>query len=539
MNSAELGNLTLRARAAYAIMCFERYVAFVYSDADFQPAAEMMWHLVDGSAPLKEAAERFRDMIPENLFVYQTYDAYAAAGHVHMTKEQYSVLTRVLNSYDWNLNSMMKQIHQLVTEYEGSAVTPGAPETRRYLENIEAILKARSIALPDVSLLHPYVCPQPDSPEAQCMDWTGAPVDPTPLSLFGVKVGGDIVEVRFAVPEGFVKRNRDLRSNIDFTSNAVYNDCKNIFERAADEEAELFDPEPLRPIAEANGCQWEYIEDPDHCIITRCINRLSQKEVTVPSELCGKPVTEIDDDAFSCSPEYGCMMIETLILPETIRQIGDCFCKGCTDLRQITLPANLESIGHQAFRGASRLESLAIGDQCQVIGDYFCADALSLRTVTIGTGIEYIGEYTFYNTPAMISFRCEGMLRELGYGSFWVNRWADKILFHPTAELLRFCKDDALLYRYVKRTPPPRLFFDAGITYVYDFAFGGDAWHSGDGITDIYFPGAEKIGVQAFKKVPNATVHLSASRMEAAYGPDYEYTLEMLCKPAKVVFDQP
>ncbi|MBP0966642.1 MAG: leucine-rich repeat domain-containing protein, partial [Oscillospiraceae bacterium] len=239
------------------------------------------------------------------------------------------------------------------------------------------------------------------------------------------------------------------------------------------------------------------------------------------------------------NPEYGCMTIETLIMPDTIRQIGDCFFRSCTGLRQITLPANLESIGHEAFRGATRLESITIGDRCRVIGDYFCADALSLRTVTIGTGIEYIGEYTFYNTPAMTDFRCNGMLTELGYGSFWVNRWADKILFHPMTELLRFCKDDALLYRYVKRTPPPRLFFDSGIKYVYDFAFGGDAWHSGSSITDIYFPGAEKIGVQAFKKVPNATVHLSASLMEAAYGPDYEYTLSMLCKPARVVFDQP
>ena len=217
----------------------------------------------------------------------------------------------------------------------------------------------------------------------------------------------------------------------------------------------------------------------------------------------------------------------------------DYFLPSCTGIRQVIFPANLESIGHEAFRGASRLETIDIGDHCKVIGDYFCADGLSLRTVRIGAGIEYIGEYTFYNTPAMLDFHCDGMLGELGYGSFWVNRWADRILSNPMTELLRFCRDNAMLYRYVKRTPPPRLFFDAGITYVYDFAFGGDAWHSGNGITDIFLPGAEKIGVHAFRKVPNATVHLSASRMEAAYGPDYVYALTALCEPAKVVFDQP
>ncbi|MCR4638626.1 hypothetical protein [Ruminococcus sp.] len=40
-------------------------------------------------------------------------------------------------------------------------------------------------------------------------------------------------------------------------------------------------------------------------------------------------------------------------------------------------------------------------------------------------------------------------------------------------------------------------------------------------------------------KVLYATVHLSASRMEASYGSDYEYTIAALCVPAKVVFDLP
>ncbi len=81
--------------------------------------------------------------------------------------------------------------------------------------------------------------------------------------------------------------------------------------------------------------------------------------------------------------------------------------------------------------------------------------------------------------------------------------------------------------------------WDESIRYVYDFAFGGDAWNSGDGIREIYFPGAEIIGVNAFKKVPHATVHLSAARMAASYGEDYEYTLALLCEPAKIVFDLP
>jgi hypothetical protein len=203
------------------------------------------------------------------------------------------------------------------------------------------------------------------------------------------------------------------------------------------------------------------------------------------------------------------------------------------------MPAELESIGNEAFRSASGLETLAIGDKCISIGNLFCADAISLRTVSIGAGIRSMGDYTFYNTPSMVGFRCNGELRSLGHGSFWMNKWADSQIFRPDAEMLRFCRNNSLLYRYVKQNPPTRLFFDDTIRYVFEHAFGGDAWNSGNGITDIYLPGADTIGAQAFKKVPYATVHLSASRMEASYGSDYEYTIASLCVPAKVVFDLP
>ncbi|MCR5020114.1 MAG: hypothetical protein K6B18_03880 [Ruminococcus sp.] len=78
-----------------------------------------------------------------------------------------------------------------------------------------------------------------------------------------------------------------------------------------------------------------------------------------------------------------------------------------------------------------------------------------------------------------------------------------------------------------------------GRGYGFDHAFGGDVWNSGNGITDIYFPGADTVGMQSFQKVPYATVHFSVSRMETSYGSDYAYTITSLCVPAKVVFDLP
>ena len=535
MDRTELGNLTLLARIAYAVMCFERYVEFMYSDMEYKPVAAMLWRMVDGSQPLDRAAEVLGDMIPEELFTHKTYEAYQQLGNNYLTPEQHRMLTRTLNPDDWSLNSMMKQICQIMTAYSGTEIKPGAPETLPFLVNVSTILKMRAIKLPELSLLQAYTCPQ----EEEGFDWMGGPIDPAPLSLFGITASAEAPVGSAEAEEPVTHPSKDDSSNFAKSEEFAYQGNQRTVAKKEIEDAVSGIEKFVRPSVEANGCRWEFIEDPEGCIITRCINISLQKEVTIPSELDGRTVVEIDNNAFSNDPDCGCMLIETLNMPDTIRRIGDGFFKSCTGIRQVRFPAALESIGHEAFRGASRLERIDIGDQCQVIGDYFCADAVSLQTVRIGAGIDYIGEYTFYNTPAMLDFRCDGMLGELGYGSFWVNRWADKILFHPTTEMLRFCKDNALLYRYVKRNPPPRLFLDPGIRYVYDFAFGGDAWHSGDGIRDIYLPGAEKIGVHVFRKTPHATVHLSASKMAAAYGPDYEYTLATLCEPAKVVFDQP
>lgn len=569
MNSAELGNLTLLARTAYAIMCFERYAAFMYSDTDFRPVAEMMWRIVDGSEPLEEAAYKYLDIVPECLFAHKTFAEYQAAGHTRLTQEQYRMLTRILNPHDWNLNKMMKHIYHIAMEYVHTGVKPGAPETLPYLQAVIDMLTVRRIELPDLILLQQYSCTQQDPLAARSFDWMGGPVDPAKLSLLGIAKRGasaaapaseaasfvpepaepdEIPAVR-SVPEAdeapaannLPLSHGDSEMNVYCASSAGYDGFDRSYtnEKTAKSDTFSFFEDSVQSIADENGCKWEFGDTEGGCIIIKCINHAYLKDVTVPAVLNDQPVVAIDDNAFTNTPEYGCEFIETLSMPDTIRQIGDYFFKSCPNLRRIHMPAELERLGNEAFRGASRLESMTIGDKCRVIGDYFCADAVSLRDVTLGTAIEYIGEYTFYNTPCLTVFRCDAMIKELGYGSFWVNKWADKTLFSPDTELLRCFKDGCMLYRYVKRTPPPRLFFDAGIKYVYDFAFGGDAWHSGDGITDIYFPGAVKIGVQAFRKTPNATVHLSASLMEAAYGPDYEYTLMTICKPARVVFDQP
>ena len=583
MNSADLGNLTLLARVAFAIMCFERYTASVYPGTDFRPAAEMMWRITDGSEPLDEAAYRYVDIIPECLFEFETYAQYQANGDTKLTEEQYRLFTGILNKDDPDLDKLMQRIYDIAMEYVYTIVKPGAPETLPYLQEVIDILEFRQIGLPDPALLAAYVFPKSNPRAFRSFNWMGESVDPAELSMFPITRGSGPAAADSAVSEpaeakpvasepasaeeipsasgsaaeestgylspadkyaqdtfsGNFGAGRDSapddNSPVDFRTVSVSNYEKN--EQLLSEIICGTDGD-ARIITE-NGCQWEIDKQEDGCTIVSCVNSAHLREVTVPAVLKGLPVTAVGISAFSNSPETGCRYIEKLILPDTVREIGDNFFMKCGGLREVQMPAALQEIGNRAFCGAEKLESLTIPDSCRVIGDYFCADAVSLRTLSLGAGIEFIGDYTCYNTPRLASVSCEGEIRRLGYGSFWVNNWADSFVARPDSVMLRIGKNGCLLYRYNNRMPPARIFLDESIKYVYDFAFGGDAWRVGDCVRDIYLPGVERIGPQAFRKVPNATVHLSAARLRTVYAEDYEYSAKVLCEPAAVVFDLP
>ena len=104
MDAINLGNHTLLARIAFAIMCFERYVISVYPNIDFSSVAAMMWQIVDGSDYLDEASYRFGEIIPEYLFEFHDYKS---AGFDSLTQEQYDHFSSILNDADQNLNTLM------------------------------------------------------------------------------------------------------------------------------------------------------------------------------------------------------------------------------------------------------------------------------------------------------------------------------------------------------------------------------------------------------------------------------------------------
>ncbi len=91
-----------------------------------------------------------------------------------------------------------------------------------------------------------------------------------------------------------------------------------------------------------------------------------ESQVVIPDEIDGAAVTVIEDQAF-----YQNEVIETVMLPQSIRSIGNEAFSGCRSLKQITFPrqkAQTLTIGNEAFYNCGLTGSLIINAAELTIG---------------------------------------------------------------------------------------------------------------------------------------------------------------------------
>lgn len=116
---------------------------------------------------------------------------------------------------------------------------------------------------------------------------------------------------------------------------------------------------------------------------------LNESIVTIPDEIEGCPVIRIAEYAF----QY--CFADEVILPKTVREIGDYSFMGCEYLISMTIPEDCTYIGYSAFQDCLLLETVVIPETVTEIG--YCAfeDTKFIRNITdefivLGDGILYV-----------------------------------------------------------------------------------------------------------------------------------------------------
>lgn len=179
-----------------------------------------------------------------------------------------------------------------------------------------------------------------------------------------------------------------------------------------------------------------YQLEADRAIVTQCDK--NAEEVVIPSEIAGKPVMEIAEDAFQF-----CESLTSVEIPDTVQTIGKNAFWSCHKLQHVTLPKNLVAVGDNCFRSCGLLAELEIPVTLQKIGlDAFCDTAwlknqqtenplvqvnhilidgttCSGTVVEVPDGVTEIGNFAFYNCGNLQKIMLPASVTKIDWGAFW------------------------------------------------------------------------------------------------------------------------
>ena len=175
------------------------------------------------------------------------------------------------------------------------------------------------------------------------------------------------------------------------------------------------------------------------------LNGEEVKDLVIPNS-----VKSIGDLAF-----YYCSGLTSVTIPNSVESIGDYAFYSCYGLTSVTIPNSVTSIGYYAFEGCSGLASVHISDiaaWCNIdfddytsnplryvnhlylngeevkdlvipnsvtsIGDYAFSGCSGLTSVTIGNSVTSIEEYAFYRCSGLTSVTIGNSVTSIGERAF-------------------------------------------------------------------------------------------------------------------------
>ncbi len=154
---------------------------------------------------------------------------------------------------------------------------------------------------------------------------------------------------------------------------------------------------------------------PDGCdfaVVDSCSN-LANGKIEIASTYNGYPVTKIEIDAFK-----GFKTITEIIVPSSVKEIGNGAFSNCTGLEKIVFEGSDCSFGTHIFAYSTKLSEITLPSALKEIPKNTFYDCKALEEIEIPSTVTKIGETAFATCTALKDFEIPASVTSIGVNAF-------------------------------------------------------------------------------------------------------------------------
>ena len=211
------------------------------------------------------------------------------------------------------------------------------------------------------------------------------------------------------------------------------------------------------------------LESADGVLFSKPDHRLIGYPEALPAESYTVPegTEKISSYAF-----YNCKSLTTVILPDSLTDMGDSTFSRCSSLAEIDIPAGVSRIGEETFNFCRSLVRIAISDSVVSIGERAFRSCDSLTEFTIPAGVTRIEKGTFSSCRNLVRVTIPEGVTSIGYAAFDASvslenitipesvveidplafgRSRATIMVYPGSFAEQFCQENGLKYEYAEQ----------------------------------------------------------------------------------------